>query len=526
MKNQMNGPVSRRHFLGSAGCAALTTTPVISTLMNLCAMSRASAATPGGGYKAVVSLFLLGGCDSYNLLAPSPRLSRAEYDAYLKARGGKYTAEAQGGLGLPEDKLLDVDLSGTGWGGPGMALHHKLPRLRAMFQNRADWLPSEETYRTIPARVALVANTGTLMKAGTNRSNWTAADRQPYGLFSHSDQQLQWQTTLRNAREATGWAGRMQDMLYDLQVPWSANLSIGNVNPWQASAETGGSRPLTVSVDAISSVQPQYRDCQGLSMGGGYGSHYVATAERLLAGMLRQGKPGVLSRAFHSIVSDAVEHAAALKAVVDAAASDSKMQAIGSIFAAYPVTELSKSLKRVAEMIYLHDRVDPGVTRQTFFVPYGGWDHHDEVINNQDSMFPYVDAAVFAFFRALKELNLGYENQVTLFMASDFGRTLRSNSKGSDHAWGSNLFVAGGAVNGGKIYGTFPADLSSLGDLESSTAAGHGRVIPTTSVDQYFATFARWMGVTSVADLQAMLPSLATGGFATPYLDFLPPGTA
>jgi len=151
-------------------------------------------------------------------------------------------------------------------------------------------------------------------------------------------------------------------------------------------------------------------------------------------------------------------------------------------------------------------RAGLGVKRQTFFVMYGGWDHHDEVIANQQVMLGEVSDAVTAFYNATAEL--GIENGVTLFTASDFGRTLTSNGAGSDHAWGGNHFVVGGAVNGRRVFGQYP-DLYEDNALDT----GRGRLIPTTAVDEYFAELALWMGV-DPSNLPTVLPNI--GRFYVP----------
>jgi len=138
--------------------------------------------------------------------------------------------------------------------------------------------------------------------------------------------------------------------------------------------------------------------------------------------------------------------------------------------------------------------------RQTFFVEVGGWDHHDEVLLNQAAMLPIVSAAMGEFQQALDELDVA--GQVVTFTASDFARTLSSNGRGSDHAWGGNHFVIGGGVAGGNLYGSFP-DLH----LGNSLDTGRGRLIPTTSVDAYFAELALWFGV-SRGDLDTVLPNI------------------
>ncbi len=157
-----------------------------------------------------------------------------------------------------------------------------------------------------------------------------------------------------------------------------------------------------------------------------------------------------------------------------------------------------------------------GVNRQTFFVNVGGWDHHDEVLDNQAGMLPMISAGLAEFRSALVEL--GVLDQVTTFTTSDFGRTLTSNGKGSDHGWGGHHIVMGGAVQGGNLYGDYP-ELSASSPLD----VGRGVYVPTTSVDSYFAELALWFGVTP-GDLELVLPNVArfyTPGSPTPPLGFL-----
>jgi uncharacterized protein (DUF1501 family) len=161
-------------------------------------------------------------------------------------------------------------------------------------------------------------------------------------------------------------------------------------------------------------------------------------------------------------------------------------------------TQLSQEFRMIAQTIQARQTL--GMCRQTFFVSMGGWDHHDEVLLNQETMLPIVSAALSEFNSAMIEL--GVENDVTTFTASDFGRTLTSNGRGSDHAWGGNHMIMGGAVQGGDIYGRYP-DLYAGSALDT----GRGRLIPTTSVDEYFAELALWFGVPR-QDIELVLPNI------------------
>jgi len=164
-----------------------------------------------------------------------------------------------------------------------------------------------------------------------------------------------------------------------------------------------------------------------------------------------------------------------------------------------------------------------GMKRQIFFCQVGGYDLHTGQTNysNRDpnnvllgahtNLLAELSQSMYAFQRAMEQL--GLSNNVTCFTASDFGRTFPSNGQGSDHGWGSHHLILGGAVNGQRTYGQFPA-LTVNGPNDTST----GRWIPTTAIDQYFATLATWFGVDS-GNLSTVFPNI--GRFASPNLGFI-----
>jgi uncharacterized protein (DUF1501 family) len=175
-----------------------------------------------------------------------------------------------------------------------------------------------------------------------------------------------------------------------------------------------------------------------------------------------------------------------------------------AISTSFSDNEFSASLAQIARVISA--RATLNAPRQTFFVAVGGWDHHDEVLNNQARMLPEISRGLNEFYSALGEL--GLRNSVTTFTISDFGRTLTSNGKGSDHGWGGNTMVMGGGVNGGRVLGQFP-ELA----LGSQLDLGRGRFLPTTSTDELYAELALWFGV-SGDDLGLVLPNI--GRFYSP----------
>ena len=170
---------------------------------------------------------------------------------------------------------------------------------------------------------------------------------------------------------------------------------------------------------------------------------------------------------------------------------------------------LAGQLRTVASMIAA--RGDLGVKRQVFMVSMGGFDNHDGLIGQHEGLLAQVDFAMDAFYRSL--LELGVANQVTTFTASDFGRTLASNGDGSDHGWGGHHFILGGAVNGGRFYGSAP-EVS----VDGNDQVGRGRLLPTVSVDEYSSTLATWFGV-APSELSSIAPNI--GRFAFPDLGFM-----
>jgi uncharacterized protein (DUF1501 family) len=188
------------------------------------------------------------------------------------------------------------------------------------------------------------------------------------------------------------------------------------------------------------------------------------------------------------------------RASIDSAAKFARIwNATPPVMTPFPDTLVGRSLRGVAQGIAARQGL--GLRRQTFFVRSGGWDHHDEVMATQAPMLAQVSAAVGAFWRALGEL--GVQDDVVLFTVSDFGRTLSSNGRGSDHGWGGHQFVLGGRQNGGRLYGRYPEDLSFGNPLDT----GRGRLIPTLSVDEYYGELALWLGV-APADVPFVLPNL------------------
>lgn len=458
--------ISRRKFLGEASCAAIGSTAFLSSVLNL-GMINTLAARPHiitntNDYKAMVCILLAGGADTFNVIVPTENTEYADYQA------------TRGTLALDRDatnpaQLLDLDYDDNG---RTFAVHAGMNRVRDMFDG---------------GDLAFLANIGTLVEPIANKSEYEAGTKKiPLGLYSHSDQIMQWQTSVPQSRSGIGVGGRMADVLHDMNTisQISMNISLAGKNPFQTgnqNQEYSMSRSTTaanIGLDGFSSYWSDsgfLNDAKNMAIGDVVEQEYANIFEQTIGSLTSQTQASieVFEAAFANIVP------------LNTTFSDNN---------------LSNDLKKIAETISVRSHL--GANRQIFFVTIGGWDHHDDVINNQNVMLPIVSNALAEFNDALHEINM--HNDVVTFTISDFARTLTTNGNGSDHAWGGNQMIMGGSVNGGQIYGNFPSLALEDNDLNLS---GRGRILPTTSVDEFYAEIALWFGV-SPNDLDYILPNL------------------
>jgi uncharacterized protein (DUF1501 family) len=449
--------LARREFLGHAArLSAFTGTPFA---MNLLAAGAASAQTVGD-HKALVCIFLAGGNDQSNTVVPR---SGAGYTSYQAARPS---------LALPAETLLAINPAG--YSGNPIGLHPSLAALHPLFNQQ---------------RVALMANVGTLA-APITRAQWNsgrATVAVPIQLFSHSDQQGAWQTGLPDRTSQTGWQGRMGDLLASSYNPGSQvsiAMSVAGNNIMQAGNSTIQYQLTTDGAVRVSALS------------GLYGSSAGATAVRRL---MSENRAQLLENELTRVTRRAID----TESVVSSA-----LASVGA-GATFPQSGLGRQLQLVARMIAARGAL--GQRRQVFFVQQGGYDFHDNLLSDQSARLRELGDAMAAFYQST--VALGVANQVTTFTASDFGRSLQHNGRGSDHGWGGHHFVMGGAVQGNRVFGQFPTVA-----LSGPEDAGQGRLIPTTSVDEYAATLSRWLGV-SLSNLPVVLPNI--GRFASRDLGFM-----
>jgi len=408
-------------------------------------------------YRALVCVFLSGGNDSFNLLVPT---NPADHAAYAAARGN---------LALAAPSLLPIDPIDAQ--GRTFGLHPSVPELQQLFTS---------------GQLAFVVNTGTLLQPTTKTQFRSNAVRKPAQLFSHSDQAQQWQAPSALANGLAGWAGRAADLL----------LGLNNGSPLSPAVTVAGTTRLLQGQTVVPYAVGTNGSVQLSGTSGTRGQRRLAAFRALLA--QRHAHP--MAAAFADLQEQAIELDALIRSALAA------QPPLATPFAS---NGLANQLKMVARMIGLRHAL--GVRRQVFFVRFGGFDTHSDQLTFHAQLLATLSAALKSFADALVELDAA--SAVTTFTLSEFGRTLSSNGNGSDHGWGGNQLVMGGAVRGRNLYGTWP----SLG-LEGPDDLGRGRIIPTTAVDQFAATLAKWFGV-APGDLTGVFPRL--GEFATADLGFM-----
>ncbi|QJR15026.1 DUF1501 domain-containing protein [Usitatibacter palustris] len=450
--------LDRRRFLATAG--ALTTGGLASRLapLSLLGLAAPAAAQVASDYKALVCVFLSGGVDGNNLIVPIDAAGYAQYTA---------VRTVDSGVNIPQGELLPIAPTAGSYG-----LHPDLTELHALFAQK---------------RMAILANVGTL-NMPTTKSNYFA--ERPDNLFSHSDQVAQWQSSVSEGASRTGWGGRIADQMAGSNGTFPVATSIAGINLFITSDTAS---PLALPTTGGLALQ-------------GFANNAASNARlAALQSILATDRDNAYVKAAGDVTTQAMSLSGIVNPILTATGS------VVTPFFAGQTSSIAQQLQVVARLI--EARAQTGAKRQVFFVQLGGFDTHSNELTTLATLLGQLSPAVRAFYDAT--VQMGISDKVTTFTLSDFGRTFQpASGAGTDHAWGNHHFILGGAVKGGEMYGKYPT-LARTGPDDADTA---GRWIPTTAVEQYGATLARWFGVSN-AGIAQVFPNLTR--FASSDLGFL-----
>ena len=469
---------SRRQFLRAASMASMAgfyVSPFLLELNSLAAMAQGTASD----YRALVCVYLQGGNDGHGtVIATDP----TSFAAFTQARSGAP------GLAYPMSELLPITLR-TQQSGRTFALNPNLGGVQNLFN---------------AGRAAIVANTGTLIAPVTKTQVKSNSVPLPDSLFSHFDQTAAWQAIASNlgSGERVGWGGAVADAIEAMNmnsnamftcISTSGNaLFLAGQSSFQLNVTPAGPVPI------YGLAQPPF----GLS-----------SAANPLNSILTADETNLFAKEYEVVLKRSMQAQTALAGAMAAAGAGgvaNPPQYLDPMTNKLANNPLASSLQTVARIIA--GRASLGVSRQIFYVQLGSFDTHDGQAQTHAKLLTQLGAA-FEYFDGLM-VNMGLSNNVTSFTISDFGRTLTCNSDGTDHGWGSHHFIVGGAVQGQDMYGQYP-----VVGVDQTNDVGAGRLIPTTSVEQYAGTLSRWFGL-SDGQIRTVFPNFGNFG-SNPYLSFL-----
>jgi len=470
---------TRRQFLRTASMASMAGFYASPFLLNLNAIAALAQGTSSTGYRALVCIYLQGGNDGHGTVIATDAES---YAAFTQARSGAP------GLAYPLSELLPITLK-TPQSGHTFALNPSLTGVQNLFS---------------AGRAAIVANVGTLVAPATKTQIDANSVPLPDSLYSHFDQTAAWQAIASNlgSGERVGWGGAVADAVEAMNL---------NSNSMFTCISTAGN---ALFLSGQSSFQLNVTSAGPIPIGGLAQAPFgLSASANPLSSILSNEETNLFSQQYQTVIQRSIQAQQMLSSAMAPAGTGgvaNPSQYLDPISNKLTDNPLAIALQTVARIIA--GRSSLGVTRQLFFVQLGSFDTHNNQAPQHAQLLTQLGSALEYFDNTM--VTMGLSQQVTAFTISDFGRTLTSNSNGTDHGWGSHHFVLGGAVNGQDMYGQYP-----VVGVNQANDVGEGRLIPTSSVEQYAGTLASWFGL-SDSQVRTVFPNFTNFG-SNPYMGFM-----
>lgn len=443
---------NRRRFLKAtlASVGALTTSSGLAAQLQLANALSAQSAARFNDYKAIVCIFLYGGNDSFNLLIPD---ATGQYNDYAQTRQG---------LATPFDELIHLQQDDV----MSLGVPQSAAALGELFNN---------------GRASIVSNMGPMIAPATKTQLLNNTQLQPPQLFSHNDQQALWQSGLADTNIASGWGGRMADLVMDSQNTLPLSYSLGGTNLFQRGRMAQQYAMNKDGVERFGALDPQY-DWNDTRV-----EHYLRVLD---------AADDPFTRTYAQKLRGVRSNNAILSSTLDGIGrNDADYREAGN---------LGRQLKMIARMIEAQAALNQ--PRQIFFASIGGFDTHDNQVNQLPRLQEKLTHALAGFDADLQAR--GMAQHVVTFTQSEFGRTLTSNGDGTDHGWAGHQIIMGDAIDGGRVFGHMPEQV-----INTSDDLGDGRMIPSTSIEQFGAQIAQWFGL-GQSEINDVFPHLSRFGGA------------
>jgi uncharacterized protein (DUF1501 family) len=454
-----NRKINRRDFLKYNAALALNSMSLLSILGSF---DKVQAST-SDDYKALVCIFLEGGNDGYNMLVPT---SNIDYDNYKKIRGT---------LALSKDSLLgNIPHHNKTYG-----FHQSMSDIHKLYEN---------------GKLAVLANVGTLVHP-TTKVEYENEQNLPFHLFSHSDQTKIWMAGNSKQTEKSGWAARLANTLPNNNN--FTNISVGGNNFLQSGGDKS-SLEISYTIDSFDNFN-------SLAFSNLY--------QKILA--RDKNNQNRLIQAYANLEENNINYR---NSIVSALSTAKDFNFQSRIHCVSDINSFYKQMEFIAKLISVSAQMPGSPRRQIFFAKLRHWDTHDKQMEKHAKLLEYLSQTMYEFQSTMDFLNIS--DKVTTFTSSEFGRSLVPNNNGTDHGWGSHALIMGGAVNGGKIYGDIPELEHSGGQYTSPYITDSGRVIPTTSIEQYFAKLGEWFDI-PVDKLNDIFPNLQAFSYMNEKMNFM-----